>query len=121
MAALERYFDVSGDFLRGNIDKENFYEKSAQIQSTLDYSISLMAELKEQLHFSSQAKQEAAINYLNNAILFILKYVLPDEAPELDVEILDSLISKYLTLNQLGKNELLKRADELNQLKLYIS
>ncbi len=121
MAALERYFDVSGDYLRGNIDKEIFYEKSAQIQSTLDCSINLMAELKEQLNFSSQAKQETSINCLNNAISFILKYVLPDEAPELDAEKLDSLISKYILLNQLGKNELLKRADELNQLKKYIS
>ena len=107
--------------MRGNIDKEIFYEKSAQIQSTLDCSINLMAELKEQLNFSSQAKQETSINCLNNAISFILKYVLPDEAPELDAEKLDSLISKYILLNQLGKNELLKRADELNQLKKYIS
>ncbi len=119
MAALERYFGVSGDYLRGNLEAESFYEYSAKIQNTLDCSIDLMSSFLEAMHYSSQTKQASAAVYFNNTLLNCIQKILPDDAEEIDSEQLNELIHGYFSLNQSGKCELLKRVDELLQLKPY--
>lgn len=119
MATLERYFHVSGDYLRGNLDRNSFYKDSSRIQSNLDITYELLLKLKEDMGISSQSKQEAATNYLNSTLQNIIRYILPDTAPELDIVELNNLILKYISLNQNGKNELTKRSEELIELKQY--
>ena len=119
MAVLERYFHVSGDYLRGNLDKKTFYENSSHILSDLDLTYELLAKFKEILSISSQPKQIAATEYLNSTLNNIIESILPDNAYEINSTQLNSLVTHYLLLNQNGKNELIKRSEELMQLKQY--
>lgn len=120
MAALERYFHVSGDYLRGNLDKESFYENNSHIQSDLDLTYELWVKFQELFSISSQTKQMSATKYLNSTLKNIIENILPDTAPEIDSSQLNSIVTQYFLLNQNGKDELKKRAEELLQLKQYI-
>lgn len=46
MAALERFFKVSGEYLRGDIDRETFLQNSATIQDRLDGLVGLFQTFK---------------------------------------------------------------------------
>ena len=57
MAALERFFKVSGEYLRCEIDRETFLQNSAVIQDRLDGLVGLFQTFKLDFDCSSQERQ----------------------------------------------------------------
>ncbi|QHQ59949.1 helix-turn-helix domain-containing protein [Anaerocolumna sedimenticola] len=91
MAALERFFRVSGDYLRGEIDRVTFHKNSDVIDNVL----------KESLDFVSK------------------KIINTESDHTSSLEGVRLLINYYLSLNDTGRTELLKRASELTQISSY--
>ena len=54
MAALERYFGVSGEFLRGDVDRDVFMENIPVIHAELDRVIARMGQFKDAYTVSNQ-------------------------------------------------------------------
>ena len=81
MAALERYFRVSGEYLRGEIDRDTFFRQSEAIQGQLDELISLFQAFRVDFDCSSQERQLLAdqihdqkVDVLDPACSFLLHF-----------------------------------------------
>ena len=57
MAALERYFGVSGEFLRGDVDRDAFMENIPVIHAELDRVIARMGQFKDAYTVSNQTSK----------------------------------------------------------------
>ncbi len=68
MAALEKYFRVSGEYLRGEINREQFLQNSANIQGSLDDVITSFQSFREGMACSPQEEQLQAVDILQNAL-----------------------------------------------------
>ena len=68
MAALERFFKVSGEYLRCEIDRETFLQNSAVIQDRLDGLVGLFQTFKLDFDCSSQERQMLAVSILWGAV-----------------------------------------------------
>ena len=68
MAALERFFKVSGEYLRGDIDRETFLQNSATIQDRLDGLVGLFQTFKLDFDCSSQERQMLAVSILSGVM-----------------------------------------------------
>ena len=110
MAALERYFKVSGEFLRGEVDRETFLQNSAAIQGQLDVLVDC----------SSQERQMLAVSVLTGVMQTVTERLLRDDGPaDLDADQVAQVVRAAFSLNTQGRAELAKRAGELTQLAQY--
>ena len=120
MAALERYFKVSGEFLRGEVDRETFLQNSAAIQGQLDVLVSLFQTFKLDFDCSSQERQMLAVSVLTGVMQTVTERLLRDDGPaDLDGTKICRIVQSAFDLNPQGRSELAKRAEELTCLAQY--
>ena len=120
MAILERFFNVSGEFLRGEVDRTTFLENSTAIQGQLDELILLFQSFKHEFDRASQAQQILAVSVLSDVMNTINGHLLHDGAPaDLDAAEVCQIFTSIFKLNADGRSELAKRATELTQLAQY--
>lgn len=120
MAALERYFKVSGEYLRGEVDREIFLQNSAAIQGRLDDLVSLFQAFKQDFDCSSQERQILAVSVLSGVMQTVTEQLLRHDGPaDLDGEQVSQVVRAAFDLNPQGRAELAKRAGELTQLAQY--
>jgi len=120
MAVLERFFNVSGEFLRGEVDRTTFLENSAAIQGRLDDLIILFQSFKQDFDCASQARQMLAVSVLSGVMQTVTQQLLREGGPaDLDDEEICQVFSSVFNLNAQGRSELAKRAAELTQLSQY--
>ena len=120
MAVLERYFNVSGEYLRGELPKDKFYSKKEKTNKELDDLLVLSSSFSDAMHFGSQDKQLLSTQILGETYQFLTKSVLPDDREvEFSSEQFKSLLTSFALLNKDGQNELIKRAAELTQIEVY--
>ncbi|NBI18247.1 XRE family transcriptional regulator, partial [Neglecta sp. X4] len=81
MAALERYFGVSGEFLRGGVDRDDFMENIPIIHAELDRVIARMGQFKDAYTVSNQDEQALAASVLSQALELITKNLLQQNRP----------------------------------------
>lgn len=120
MAALERYFKVSGEFLRGEVDRETFLQNSAEIQGQLDVLVGLFQTFKLDFDCSSQERQMLAVSVLTGVMQTVTERLLRDDGPaDLNADQVAQVVRAAFSLNAQGRAELAKRAEELTQLQQY--
>lgn len=120
MAALERFFKVSGEYLRGDIDRETFLQNSATIQDRLDGLVGLFQTFKLDFDCSSQERQMLAVSILSGVMETVTTQLLRDDGPaDLDGDQFAQIFQAAFALNPQGRTELAKRAAELTQLEQY--
>ena len=120
MATLERYFGVSGEYLRGELDHALFHDRQEGIEKALDISVALFLSYRESFSYASQDRQKIASGILNETLQFLTKTVLRDDnAIPLTSDQFGKLLAYLGCLNPSGQSELVKRADELTQIKAY--
>lgn len=120
MAALERYFKVSGEYLRGEVERETFLQNSAAIQGRLDDLVALFQAFKQDFDCSSQERQILAVSVLSGVMQTVTEQLLQHDGPaDLDGEQVSQVVRAAFDLNPQGRAELAKRAEELTQLAQY--
>lgn len=120
MAALERYFQVSGEFLRGDISRETFLRKSETIQGSLDNVIALFQSFRAEFDCTSQENQLLSVSILGSVLETLTQNLLfSDTFSDLAADEVAAVFSAMFQLNRQGRAELTKRADELLQLSKY--
>lgn len=120
MAALERYFRVSGEYLRGEVDRDTFLQRSEAIQGQLDKLISLFQNFKIDFDCSSQERQMLAVSVLSGMMQTVTENLLRHDGPaDLDGGEVCRIIRSVFELNPQGRTELAKRIEELTQLPQY--
>ena len=120
MAVLERYFNVSGEYLRGELPREKFFAKQENTQKELDNLLVLFASFSDAMKFGSQDKQVICTQILGETVQFLTKSILPDEREvTFSSEQFESLLSSLTLLNKEGQDELIKRSAELTQIESY--
>ena len=120
MAALEQYFGVSGEFLRGGVDRDAFMENIPVIHAELDRVIARMGQFKDAYTVSNQDEQALAANVLSQALELITKNLLQQNKPvNMDYQEITGPFAAVFQLNAAGRAELNKRAEELQQLAQY--
>ena len=111
MAALERFFKVSG---------ETFLQNSATIQDRLDGLVGLFQTFKLDFDCSSQERQMLAVSILSGVMETVTTQLLRDDGPaDLDGDQFAQIFQAAFALNPQGRTELAKRAAELTQLEQY--
>lgn len=120
MAALERYFRVSGEYLRGEIDRDTFFRQSEAIQGQLDELISLFQAFRIDFDCSSQERQLLAVSVLSGMMQSVTENLLRHDGPaDLDGDEICRIVRAAFDLNPQGRSELAKRAEELTCLAQY--
>lgn len=120
MAALERYFQVSGEYLRGEIDRDTFFQQSEAIQGQLDELISLFQAFRVDFDCSSQERQLLAVSVLSGMMQSVTENLLRHDGPaDLDGAEICQIVQSAFDLNPQGRSELAKRAEELTCLAQY--
>ena len=120
MAALERYFQVSGEYLRGEIDRDTFFQQSEAIQGQLDELISLFQAFRVDFDCSSQERQLLAVSVLSGMMQSVTENLLRHDGPaDLDGAEICRIVQSAFDLNPQGRSELAKRAEELTCLAQY--
>lgn len=120
MAALERYFGVSGEFLRGGVDRDDFMENIPIIHAELDRVIARMGQFKDAYTVSNQDEQALAASVLSQALELITKNLLQQNRPvNMAYQEITGPFAAVFQLNAAGRAELNKRAEELQQLTQY--
>lgn len=120
MVALERFFNVSGEYLYGEIDRDTFLENSAAIQGRLDELIVLFQAFKQDFDRASQARQMLAVSVLSGVMYTVTQQLLQEDGPSnLDDAEICQIFASAFDLNAQGRSELAKRASELTQLSQY--
>lgn len=120
MAALERYFGVSGEFLRGETDRDAYMENIPVIHGELDRVIARMGQFKDAYTVSNQDEQALAASVLSQALELITKNLLQQNRPvNMAYQEITGPFAAVFQLNAAGRAELNKRAEELQQLAQY--
>lgn len=106
MVALERYFKVSGEFLRGEVDRETFLQNSAAIQGQLDTLVGLFQTFKLDFDCSSQERQMLAVSVLTGVMQTVTERLLRDDGPaDLDADQVAQVVRAAFSLNTQGRAE----------------
>ena len=120
MAALERYFKVSGEFLRGEVDRGTYMENIPVIHGELDRVIARMGQFKDAYTVSNQEEQSLAASVLSQALELITTNLLQQNRPvNVAYQEITGPFAAVFQLNAAGRAELNKRAEELQQLTQY--
>lgn len=120
MVALENFFSVSGDFLRGNLDRDTFMSNSEKIQNELDLLIEQFLSFKNAFAIASQEKQRMVLPFVEQSLKSATTdMLLGSSLDSISVDDFSQLLSIFSCLNADGKSELLKRCSELLMLPQY--
>lgn len=120
MASLERFFNVSGEYLRGEVDRVTFLSKSEAVQEGLDQLIMIFGNFQEEFGTSAQDEQLLAVSVLEAVVDLLSRHVLHAGHPlDFTVQEIVEPISAVFALNPQGRGELSKRAVELTELARY--
>lgn len=112
MAILEKYFNVSGEYLRGEAKKVEFFEKNNIVNSKIESVNNLLREFNEEYIISSQEEQIyiADMEYIFfKNIIEIIK----SENRSILPEVVNDFFNVCTTLNEDGQKEMINRAKEL--------
>lgn len=120
MAALERFFRVSGEYLRGEVDKITFEKKCNVIDNSLDKVTNLFLVYRDSFGRTSQDKQILSLTVLEESLDFVLNNVCTESDLTFSLDEMKALMKYYILLNDTGREELLKRAFELTQISSYV-
>ena len=120
MAILERYFGVTGDYLRGGVDRSALIVRDGQVLNGLDALDNLMYRFKDAYRTTKSSNRLRATEMLDAVLARMTSSVVTNAAdPDWTAEEIDRLIGVFLALNRAGRDKLLERADELQQLPQY--
>ena len=120
MAALERYFGVTGDYLRGGVDRSALIVRDGQVLNGLDELDNRMYRFKDAYRATKSSNRLRATEMLKSVLTRMTSSVVTNAAdPDWTAEEVDRLIGVFLALNRAGRDKLLERADELQQLPQY--
>lgn len=120
MAALERYFGVTGDYLRGGVDRSALIVRDGQVLNGLDELDNRMYRFKDAYRATKSSNRLRATEMLDAVLTRMTSSVVTNAAdPDWTAEEIDRLIGVFLALNRAGRDKLLERADELQQLPQY--
>ena len=120
MAALEKYLQVSGEYLRGEVSRETFLKDHAAIQNKMENITELFQAFKNEFDCSSQENKLSAITVLGYIIEILTENLLhSDTFSDLSADEVNAVFSSIFKLNRKGRSELAKRAIELTQLVQY--
>lgn len=120
MAALERYFGVTGDYLRGGVDRSALIVRDGQVLNVLDELDKRMYRFKDAYRATKSSNRLRATEMLDAVLARMTSSVVTNAAdPDWTAEEIDRLIGVFLALNRAGRDKLLERADELQQLPQY--
>lgn len=81
MATLGRYFNVSGEYRRGEVDRETFLQNSAAIQGRLNDLVALFQAFKLDFDCSSQERQLLAVAVLSGVMQTVTEKLLQLDGP----------------------------------------
>lgn len=120
MAALESFFNVSGEYLRGDVDRDPIIENGAAIQSRLGDLMMLFQSFKQGFEGASDLQQMQAISMLSGLLQTVSQQLLHEGASiDLGREEICQAFALAFELNAQGCTELAKRTAELTQLPQY--
>lgn len=120
MAALERYFGVTGDYLRGGVDRSALIVRDGQVLNGLDELDSRMYRFKDAYRATKASNRLRATEMLDAVLARMTSSVVTNAAdPDWTAEEIDRLIGVFLALNRAGRDKLLERADELQEMPRY--
>ena len=123
MAALESYFNVSGDFLRGDFTLDKYLgeaEKSISNHRNIDSAINKFNNINT---YIPTVKSAIIKDLLDVLYEFIDKNILSQSADIIDNDIssdFKALIGIINELNSCGRKEYLKRGIEMTNLSEYL-
>lgn len=112
MAALERYFHVSGEFLRGDLDATRFTENADRFNSSLDDLSASLSRFQQDILIANQAVQIEAANYINECFRILLYIMEQEEFCAEEISRYRKALSVYASLSPDGQKEMLKRLAE---------
>ena len=120
MAALERYFGVTGDYLRGGVDRSALIVRDGQVLNGLDELDNLMYRFKDAYRATKSSNRLRATEMLESVLTRMTSSVVTNASdPDWTAEEVDRLIGVFLALNRAGRDKLLERADELQEMPRY--
>lgn len=120
MAALERYFGVTGDYLRGGVDRSALIVRDGQVVNGLDELDNLMYQFKDAYRATKPSNRLRATEMLEGILTRMTSSVVTNAAdPDWSSDEIDRLIGVFLALNRAGRDKLLERADELQEMPRY--
>lgn len=112
MAALERYFHVSGEFLRGDPDAMRFTENADRFNSSLDDFSPFISRFQQDILIANQAVQDEAENYINECFKILIYIMEQEEFCAEEISRYREALLIYSTLSPNGQKEMLKRLAE---------
>lgn len=117
MAALERYFGVSGEYLRGEVTREDFLKKSAALESNLDVIVHRFEQLQASFRIADQDQQTEAVAVLQVCFEYII-HQLQGKAPhQITLKECKELLDAFEELTPAGAAEMVKRVQEYGLLE----
>lgn len=119
-ATLEKYFGVSGEYLRGDLDRDAYLTQSADVQDELERLILCFKRFSNAFRIGDLVEQRLAATALEEVLSIFSAYVLRPGMPvELTVDEIMTPLRAVFDLNAEGRAELVKRATELTELDRY--
>lgn len=121
MSVLEKYFNVSGEFLRGELQKDSFKKKADEISDNFDELLLILKDVMDDVKLASQEKQ----NYYSELSIVFYKYLAEIIKDNSDIPISVTTFSDILEvcklLNSEGQEVMVSRAEELTYIEKYKS
>ncbi|MDR1629873.1 MAG: LexA family transcriptional regulator [Oscillospiraceae bacterium] len=119
MVALERFFGVSGEFLKGE-SRNTFLNNREKTSDILDSLIEQFLLFKEEMRFANTKTQSSAVTLIDALLHIVISEIIRAENyTEQSVSDLCKIIKYYFLLNEVGQHELTKRSRELSILPQY--
>lgn len=118
---LEQYFQVSRGFLLGTIKPNDFFEDQSAIQANLDLIAEQIIKLKNNMRIAESHQNKIATTILLKTIDYINKDILCHLDSCFTEEDIFSFFNSIEQLNTLGKQETLKRIEEMSMIETYRS
>lgn len=112
MAALERYFHVSGEFLRGDVDATRFMQQSEQLNASIDDWGETTSRFNQDVLLANQAVQLEAVDYVNKSLKILICIMERDEFCAEEIARYKKALELYTSLSSEGQKEMLKRLME---------
>lgn len=119
MVKLEQFYQVSGEYILGRIDRETFNSNCDAISNDLDELISLFVNFKTNFSHASQANQIQALDVLTAVMEDVTSYYLRADGEVVPSADAVTAFRAMLRFNGAGRAELLKRIDEMRELPRY--
>ena len=130
MAVLEKYFNVSGPFLRGELLSEPFKDKHRTVilsakslgnsfETYINILKTSLLNFQQETLIAPQDNQIDSFNFLVISLQYATNTISQDRTDYVKPEELRFYLDILHKLNPSGRVELKKRAIELSQLKMY--